>query len=69
MDDRRYSLRISFKSNERPFSTTHYPARPIDDEADALRWRDGMAEGLGDQYVVTLFDATQPGSGLTQESD
>jgi hypothetical protein len=51
----RYTLSITFKSNEYPFSTEYKPVHPIEDENEAIDWKCGMAEGLGDEYMVTLL--------------
>jgi hypothetical protein len=51
----RYTLAISFRSNEQPFNTNYDPAPygPKSDE-DAIRWAAGMADQL-DNYDVTLL--------------
>jgi hypothetical protein len=51
-----YALRVTFKSNEAPWSGGYEPAsrhQPADDDA-AIEWAAGMAAGLGDDYIVTL---------------
>lgn len=50
-----YRLQISFKSNERPFSASHDPARHIVSDDDALAWHASFEESMGSQYTVTLF--------------
>lgn len=53
-----YVLRVQFKSNERPFSTTYEPLachQAADDEA-AIAWALGIRSGLGEDYQVTLVD-------------
>lgn len=51
-----YTLAVQFKSNERPFKTTHDPSPygPKTDE-EAVRWARGMAETMGGAYTVTLL--------------
>lgn len=48
-----YALLIQFKSNERPFNWTH-SAYKIYNDVDAIEWARAMAEGMGNQYNVTL---------------
>lgn len=52
-----YSLRITFKSNEHPFSTDYKPIpwAPPKDDAEAIEWARDMAAGMGGAYVVTLI--------------
>lgn len=56
-----YSLYITFRSNERPFSTQHepYPKDRFTSDEDAQKWADGMREGLLG-YDVTLLKNGQP---------
>lgn len=53
----RYTLSITFRSNERPFSTIYDPSPygPQDDDA-AWEWADGMARNLSDYSVTLLKD-------------
>ena len=51
-----YQLRTLFKSNEHPWNGTYTPLaihQPADD-AKAIEWAVGMADGLGGDYQVTL---------------
>lgn len=51
-----YALRIKYKSNEAPWSGGYEPAtrhQPTDDAA-AIEWASGTANGLGSDYLVTL---------------
>jgi len=52
-------LRITFKSNERPFSMNHepYPRNPTREYA--IEWARNMADGLHG-YTVTLFIDGEP---------
>lgn len=50
-----YVLSIMFKSNERPFKTTHGDRGRCKDDDQAREWAAGMQQGLYD-YYVTLFD-------------
>ena len=52
-----YYLKIMYKHNEHPFSTDHFPLpwHPKKDDSEAIEWAKDMAEGMGDDYVVTLI--------------
>lgn len=56
----RYALSIVFQSNAHPWSTVYRPARKIQDDDEARKWADDMAEGLGGAYVVTLLRDGHP---------
>ncbi len=50
-----YALHVTFKSNERPWSTLYQPVswmQPVDD-ASAIEWATGMAKQL-DAYICVL---------------
>jgi hypothetical protein len=50
-----YSLRINYKSNERPYSTDYRPYGMPEDDAKAIEWAKGMQEGMGQDYTCVLY--------------
>lgn len=55
-----YRLSVTFRSNERPWSTIYDPAPyPPKSDEEAITWARGMKEGLGG-YDVTLLKDGQP---------
>lgn len=50
----RYSIRVTFKSNEHPWSSEYQPYRQPDGESEAIKWAAYMAAHLPD-YMVTLY--------------
>lgn len=69
-----YTLHVTFKSNEHPWSTTYTPAGWIaKDRPSAERWAAGMQEGMGGNYICVLlqdgmpiFDASAPAAADTE---
>lgn len=54
--DHRYAIAVVFLSNEYPWRHNGYEAEhDVKDDDAAIRWAEGMAEGLGDRYSVTLL--------------
>lgn len=51
-----YYLHITYKSNERPFSTIYEPIpwHRNKTKEEVIKWAIDMMEGMGDTYVVTL---------------
>lgn len=62
-----YLLDVRFKSNERPWSTKYDPRPyPPKSDEDAIRWAEGMAEGMGEMYDVQLLKDGVPFNGDKQ---
>ena len=57
----RFTLAVTFKSNEHPWQTIYDPSPygPENDD-DAIKWATGMMDGLGSCYACTLLKNGRP---------
>lgn len=49
-----YSLQLTFRSNEHPWTGWHR-ARRIETDEEAQKWAQYFVENIGDDYQITLF--------------
>lgn len=57
-----YYLRVTFKSNEHPFTGGTECSRSITTDYDAINWARNMSATLGNQYVCTLHRREDDGT-------
>lgn len=71
-DEPKYWLYITFRSNERPFSTNYDPVPGHNPKSDveAIEWAQGMYAGLNEMgYDVTLLKDGQPLTFVEDETE